>query len=95
MGLLGIHPVNLPAGVDCHMNDLSKGEMGALDDNLTENQDVAKQLVAEKARLIEEAKEALRKEQESQNDILHMAKRLAQLKDQDPDKGRAQTKILV
>lgn len=66
-----------------------------MDDNLTENQDVAKQLVAEKARLIEEAKEALRKEQESQNDILHMAKRLAQLKDQDPDKGRAQTKILV
>lgn len=70
------------------LNDLSKGQKGALDDNLAEAHEVAKQAEAEKARLLEEAMEELKKEQHSQNDILQMAKRLAQLKDQDPEKGR-------
>lgn len=63
-------------------------EKGAVDDNLVEGYDVAKQAEAEKARLLEEAMEELKKEKHSQNDILQMAKRLAQLKDQDPEKGR-------
>ncbi|XP_071353969.1 abscission/NoCut checkpoint regulator [Trachinotus anak] len=68
------------------MNDLNKGEGGILDENLEENQDAVKQLEVEKARLLEEAMEELRKERHSQDQILHMAKRMAQLKGQDPDK---------
>lgn len=75
------------------MNDLNKGEGGALDENLEENQDAVKQLEAEKTRLLDEAMEELRKEQHSQDEILHMAKRMAQLKGQDPDKGTSHTDI--
>lgn len=77
---------NPECSADGRMNDLNKGEMGTLDENLEENQDVVKQLEAEKARLLEEAMEELRKERHSQDQVLHMAKRLAQLKGQDPDK---------
>ncbi|XP_035023878.1 abscission/NoCut checkpoint regulator isoform X1 [Hippoglossus stenolepis] len=81
---------NPEGNVDGRMNDLNKGEGGILDENLEENQDVhqdaQKQLEAEKARLLEEAMAELRTEQHSQDQILHMAKRLAQLKGQDPDK---------
>ena len=69
------------------MNDLNKGEEGTLEENLEENQDASKQLEAEKARILDEAMEELRTENHSQDQILHMAKRLAQLKGQDPDKG--------
>ncbi|XP_019940667.1 abscission/NoCut checkpoint regulator [Paralichthys olivaceus] len=79
-----------PEDVDGRMNDLNKGEGGILDENLEENQDAQqdahKHLEAEKARLLEEAMVELRTEQHSQDQILHMAKRLAQLKGQDPDK---------
>lgn len=77
---------NPECSVDGRMNDLNKGEAGTLDENLEENQDAAKQLEAEKAHLLEEAMEELRKERHSQDQILHMAKRLAELKGQDPDK---------
>lgn len=77
---------NPECSVDCRMNDLNKGEGGTLDENLDENQEVEKQLEAEKARVLEEAMEELRKERHSQDQILHMAKRMAQLKGQDPDK---------
>lgn len=87
--------MNPSAGVDSRMNDLNKGEGGTLDENLDENQDEVKQLEAEKARLLEEAMEELRKEHHSQDQVLDMAKRLAQLKGQDPDKGTSHTKILV
>lgn len=79
--------MNTSAGVDSRMNDLNKGEGGTLDENLDENQDEVKQLEVEKARLLEEAMEELRKEHHSQDQVLDMAKRLAQLKGQDPDKG--------
>ncbi|XP_060939039.1 abscission/NoCut checkpoint regulator isoform X2 [Limanda limanda] len=79
-----------PEDEDGRMNDLNKGEGGILDENLEENQDAQqdanKQLEAEKTRLLEEAMAELRTEQHSQDQILHMAKRLAQLKGQDPDK---------
>lgn len=77
------------------MNDLNKGETEAQDENLVENNEVVKQLEAEKARLLEEAMEELRKEQHTQDQVLQMAKRLAQLKGQDPDKGRVYPDILV
>lgn len=78
------------------MNDLSIGEAEVLDENLMENHEEAKQLESEKACLLEEAIEELKKEQHSQSQILNMAKRLAQLKGQDPDKGRPYTqKMLV
>lgn len=58
-----------------------------MDENLEENQESDKQLETEKARVLEEAMEELRKERHSQDQVLHMAKRMAQLKGQDPDKG--------
>uniref|UniRef100_A0AAQ5YHX2 Abscission/NoCut checkpoint regulator n=1 Tax=Amphiprion ocellaris TaxID=80972 RepID=A0AAQ5YHX2_AMPOC len=76
--------------VDGRMNDLNKGEGETLDENLEENQGAVKQLEAEKAHLLEEAMEELRKERHSQDQILSMAKRLAQLKGQDPDKVTAE-----
>lgn len=82
-----LKPINSSAGVDGRMNDLNKGEGGTLDENLEENQEADKPLETEKARVLEEAMEELRKERHSQDQILHMAKRMAQLKGQDPDKG--------
>ncbi|MEQ2195316.1 hypothetical protein XENOCAPTIV_010843 [Xenoophorus captivus] len=69
------------------MNDLNKGEGAASDENLEDNQGAVGQQEAEKDRLLEEAMQELRNEHHSQDQILHMAKRLAQLKGQDPDKG--------
>ncbi|XP_026211283.1 abscission/NoCut checkpoint regulator [Anabas testudineus] len=77
---------NPESSLNSHMNDLNKGEEGTLDENVDDNQDAVKQLDAEKTRLLEEAMEELRNERHSQDQILHMAKRLAQLKGQDPDK---------
>lgn len=77
---------NPDCSVDGRMNDLNKGEGGTLDENLEENQEADKPLETEKARVLEEAMEELRKEHHSQDQILHMAKRMAQLKGQDPDK---------
>ncbi|XP_039459326.1 abscission/NoCut checkpoint regulator isoform X2 [Oreochromis aureus] len=72
--------------IDNQQSNPECSEAGTLDENLEENQDAAKQLEAEKAHLLEEAMEELRKERHSQDQILHMAKRLAELKGQDPDK---------
>ncbi|TKS86542.1 Abscission/NoCut checkpoint regulator [Collichthys lucidus] len=77
---------NPECSVDGRMNDLNKGEGGTLEDNLEENQEGVKDLEAEKARILEEAMEEMKKEHHSQDQVLHMAKRLAQLKGQDPDK---------
>ncbi|KAK5618040.1 hypothetical protein CRENBAI_023200 [Crenichthys baileyi] len=77
-----------PDSVD--MNDLNKGEGAASDENLEDNQGAARQQEAEKDRLLEEAMQELRNEHHSQDQILHMAKRLAQLKGQDPDKVTAE-----
>ncbi|KAM9842785.1 abscission/NoCut checkpoint regulator [Aulostomus maculatus] len=78
--------LNPECSVDGRMNDLNKGEDTTLEDNLEENQDARKQLEAETSRLLEQAKEELRRDHHSQEQVLHMAKRLAQLKGQDPDK---------
>lgn len=59
-----------------------------MEENSEQNDDAAKQLEAEKARLLEEVREELRKEQHSQNQVLEIARRLAQLQGQDPDKGK-------
>uniref|UniRef100_A0A665UVP3 FYVE-type domain-containing protein n=1 Tax=Echeneis naucrates TaxID=173247 RepID=A0A665UVP3_ECHNA len=77
---------NLECNANGRMNDLNKGEGGILDENLEENQDALRQLEGEKARLLEEAMEELKKERHSQDEILKMAKRMALLKGQDPDK---------
>lgn len=71
--------------VDC-MNDLNKVEARTLEDNLEENNEDPKQLEAEKTRVLEEAMLELKREKHTQDEILNMAKRLAQLKGQDPDK---------
>lgn len=71
--------------VDC-MNDLNKVKARTLEDNLEENNEDPKQLEAEKTRVLEEAMLELKKEKHTQDEILKMAKRLAQLKGQDPDK---------
>lgn len=72
---------------DVDLNDLNKGEGAELDENLEDNQGAVKQLEVEKDHLLEEAMKELRSEHHTQDQILDMAKRLAQLKGQDPDKG--------
>lgn len=78
--------LNPECSADGSMNDLNKGEGAISDENLDEKQVDVKQLEAEKDRLLEEAMAELKREQHSQDQVLHMAKRLAQLKGQDPDK---------
>lgn len=89
-----LHNTNPSAGEDSSMNDLNKGQTEALDENLEQNNDADKQLEAEKARLLDEAMEELKKEQHSQNQVLEMARRLAQLKGQDPNKGKSYILVL-
>ncbi|XP_029937769.1 abscission/NoCut checkpoint regulator [Myripristis murdjan] len=75
-----------PECVDGPMNNLNKGEEGRLEENLDEGQEAVRQLEAEKKRLLDEAMEELKQDRFSQDQVLQMAKRLAQLKGQDPDK---------
>lgn len=77
---------NPECSVDGLMNDLNKGHETTMDENMEDNQETARQLDAEKDHLLEEAMQELRKEHHTQDQVLHMAKRLAQLKGQDPDK---------
>lgn len=72
------------------MNDLNKGEVCGLEENLEENQGPSRQLEDEKTRLLEEAMAELRQERRSQEQVLQMAKKLAVLKGMDPDKGTVQ-----
>ncbi|KAJ8290393.1 hypothetical protein GJAV_G00012270 [Gymnothorax javanicus] len=73
-------------GANGLMNDLNKKEAGSMEDNLDDLQQVAKNLEAEKSRLLTEAMEELKRDAVGQEQVLQMAKRLAQLKGQDPDK---------
>uniref|UniRef100_A0AAY4CY05 FYVE-type domain-containing protein n=1 Tax=Denticeps clupeoides TaxID=299321 RepID=A0AAY4CY05_9TELE len=72
--------------VDCQLNNLNKPEHATLEENLDNTEQSAKQLEAEKSCLLAEAMLELQREHHSQEQILQMAKRLAQLKGQDPDK---------
>ncbi|XP_053701704.1 abscission/NoCut checkpoint regulator [Synchiropus splendidus] len=67
------------------MNDLNKGEQRSSEDNLEENQSESKDLEAEKQRLVNEAIRDLKQAQHTQDQILDVAKRLAQLRGQDPE----------
>uniref|UniRef100_A0A8C7YG81 Zinc finger, FYVE domain containing 19 n=1 Tax=Oryzias sinensis TaxID=183150 RepID=A0A8C7YG81_9TELE len=78
--------LNHEQNINSHMNDLNKGEGATWDENLEENRQTVKHLEADKDRLLEEAMQELREEQHSQEQVLHMTKRLAQLKGQDPEK---------
>lgn len=82
-----------PLDEDNGTNDLNKGEPDASDENSEQGDDTARRLEAEKARLLEEAREELRKEQHSQSQVLEIARRLAQLQGQDPDKGESHARI--
>lgn len=87
---LSSNHVSIP-GVDGPMNDLNKQEWDRLEDNLDNGgglQDAARQLEDKKNRLLADAMEDLRRDRCSQEQVLQMAKRLAQLKGQDPDKGK-------
>lgn len=82
--------VSIP-GVDGPMNDLNKQEGDRLEENLDNGsglQDAARQLEDKKNRLLADAMEDLRRDRCSQEQVLQMAKRLAQLKGQDPDMGK-------
>ena len=84
-------------GSDCPQNDLNKRE--GLEENLDEGPhearrleaegrlDAEARLEAEGSRLLAEAVDELRQDRASQEHVLQMAKRLAQLRGQDPDKG--------
>lgn len=69
------------------LNDLNKPKDELLDENLDDVRQAAKQLEAEKSRLLAEAMMELQKDEQNQEHILLMAKRLAQLKGEDPSKG--------
>ncbi|XP_046871240.1 abscission/NoCut checkpoint regulator [Hypomesus transpacificus] len=71
-------------GLDCTLNDLNKRE--GLEENLDEGRHEARRLEAEGNRLLAEAVDELRQDRASQEHVLQMAKRLAQLRGQDPDK---------
>ncbi|XP_077588121.1 abscission/NoCut checkpoint regulator [Stigmatopora nigra] len=71
---------------DGPMNDLNKGQDRSLEDNMDENQDSNKQLGKEAAHLLEEAQAELKRDHNTTEEILKVAKRLAQMKGQDPDK---------
>ncbi|XP_057716116.1 abscission/NoCut checkpoint regulator isoform X2 [Corythoichthys intestinalis] len=70
---------------DGPMNDLNKGQNQTLQNNMDANQDSRKQFEKEAAQLLEEAREELKKDHHTTEQIINMAKRLAQLKGQDPD----------
>lgn len=69
------------------MNDLNKGEDRTRQDNMEDNQDPRRQLETEASRLLDEANQELNKDHRFTEQFHNMAKRLAQLKGQDPDKG--------
>ncbi|XP_061699690.1 abscission/NoCut checkpoint regulator [Syngnathoides biaculeatus] len=80
------HELANPGSNDGVMNDLNKGGAKTQQDNMDENQDPRRQLEIEAAQLLEEARAELKKDRHSSEQILNMAKRLALLKGQDPEK---------
>lgn len=69
------------------LNDLNKQVGGTVDENLNDEQLSLQQIEEEKSRLLAEAMEALKQEENCQEQLLQVAKRLAVLQGRDPDKG--------
>ncbi|KAM9467079.1 abscission/NoCut checkpoint regulator [Clarias gariepinus] len=68
------------------LNDLNKQASGTVDENLDDEQVLLKQMEEEKRRLLAEAMEELKREENCQGQLLQIAKRMAVLQGRDPDK---------
>lgn len=69
------------------LNDLNKQASGTVDENLDDEQPALKQIEEEKSRLLAEAMVELKQEENRQEQLLQVAKRLAVLQGRDPGKG--------
>ncbi|XP_076834115.1 abscission/NoCut checkpoint regulator isoform X2 [Brachyhypopomus gauderio] len=67
------------------LNNLNKRDAGSVDENLDDERLTVKWLEEEKSRVLAEAKEDLSREERGQEQLLLMAKRLAQLQGHNPD----------